>query len=439
MLLARIRGTRQDLRRLDHSPIFLQRRGVRRLGPDLFEVPAVLEETEAALLAVKGYDVEVKADAKALLAERLRAEAVRPAAANSPEAVFQSLAQNAGYMPVDAINAWMANLADAFPGIAAPLVLPNPSWEGRPCYAVRLHAGAAQNRPSILLMSGVHAAEMGGPDSAVYFLYRLLNAYRSGAPLELGGLTVDPDTLRTILNGADIFVLPCVNPDGRQFVMGTQDWWRKNRNPHVGVNAVGVDLNRNYDFLWWSGLGSSALAHDDTYRGAAPFSEPETRNVLWLLDQSRAGYFMDIHGAAGTVLFTWGDAQDQGQDPAMNFLNPAWDGRRNPPYAEYLGAADEAEIQRLGAAVAAAANAPAGGSYDLKQSFGGIYPTSGTSDDYAFSRHLADASAAKTYSFTFEYSGWDYFPPYDQMLGIVDEVNAAMIGLCAAVVGRAAG
>jgi len=432
MLLTKIRGSRQDLRRLDHSPIFLQRRGVRRIAEDRFEVSAVMDETEAALLTVKGYEVIVKADARTLLAQRLRSVSAQPAAVNLPETTFQSVTTNGGYMTVDYMNAWVANLSDVFPTMATTIPLPNQTWQGRTSSAVRLCAGGEDSRRAVLMMSGVHAAEMAGPDSAIYFLYRLLNAVRGNAPVVMGNLTVDAATVRAILNSLDLYVLPCVNPDGRQFVMQTQDWWRKNRNPHVGVNAVGVDINRNFDFLWWSGLGSSALPRDDTYRGPAPFSEPETRNVQWLLEKSGAGYFMDIHGPAGTLLHTWGDAQDQSANPDMNFLNPAWDGRRIAPYGEYLRAADSAVIGRLGKTIAAAANGPAGGYYELKQSFGGIYPTSATSDDYAYSRHVANPAQQKTYSFTFEYSGGDYFPAYDEMLPIVDEVNAAMLGLCIA-------
>jgi hypothetical protein len=88
----------------------------------------------------------------------------------------------------------------------------------------------------------------------------------------------------------------------------------------------------------------------------------------------------------------------------------------------------------MGGSIVAAANATHGGSYDLRQSYGGIYPTTATSDDYSFSRHIADATVRKTYAYTFEYSGGDFFPPYDQMLGIVDEMNAAMVAFCAAVV-----
>jgi hypothetical protein len=196
---------------------------------------------------------------------------------------------------------------------------------------------------------------------------------------------------------------------------------------------VGVDINRNYDFLWSSGLGSSLLPQDNTYRGEAAFSEPETRNVRWLIEQALPDYFLDIHGPDGAMFFNWGDAPDQDVNPTMNFLNHGWDGLRpDPPYGEYLGAGDSRYLQQLSARVAAAAGNVANGDYLSQQSYAGVYATSATSDDYNFSRHLADPSARKTYAFTFEYGGGDYFPPYPAMLGIIDEVNAAMLEFCQA-------
>jgi murein tripeptide amidase MpaA len=98
------------------------------------------------------------------------------------------------------------------------------------------------------------------------------------------------------------------------------------------MNATGVDINRNFDFLWASGVGSSFFPIDDTYKGTSPFSEPETRNMKWLLEQSRADFFLDIHGYAGQVDQSWGDALNQTLDSTMSFRNPLWDGRRVPPY-----------------------------------------------------------------------------------------------------------
>src|SRR5689334_21528065 len=110
--------------------------------------------------------------------------------------MFQSVAVNTGYMAVDYIHSWITNLPDVFPALATVIQLPNQTWEGRPAYAVRRGAGGAQGKPVVLLISGVDAAEMVGPESAIYFVYRLLNAYRSNIAIELGELTVDAATVR---------------------------------------------------------------------------------------------------------------------------------------------------------------------------------------------------------------------------------------------------
>jgi murein tripeptide amidase MpaA len=261
----------------------------------------------------------------------------------------------------------------------------------------------------------------------------LINACVTKSSLILGNKTLSADRVQAIVNNLDIFVLPCANPDGRVYVQTNQEWWRKNRNPNVGMKAIGVDINRNYDFLWSSGVGSSFIPTDDTYKGPSPFSEPETRNIQWLLDSSSADYFMDIHGPSGLLVYTWGDATDQSQDPTMNFLNPVWDGKRVAPYEEYLDSQDSASVRQLADRVIGAVNSVGNGGYYAQQSFMGLYPTTATSDDYAFSRHLANPNHHKTYSFTFEYGGGDFFPAYDIMRGIIDEVNAAMLELCDAV------
>ena len=88
----------------------------------------------------------------------------------------------------------------------------------------------------------------------------------------------------------------------------------------------------------------------EIYRGPAAESEPETANVTWLLDRSpNVSYFIDIHSFGEDILYNWGDDDDQTTDPAMNFRNPAFDGKRGIPdstpggdpekYREYLPAA----------------------------------------------------------------------------------------------------
>jgi murein tripeptide amidase MpaA len=430
MLITKIHATREELRLLEQSPVFVQRRHVRRLDSNRFEVRAVMEPFELSLLEIKGYDIAEIIDASVVLKQRLR----RSLSASPPASgtdLFNSVASNESYMTVEYIDRWLTNLAETFPLLVDLVLLPNLTWEGRQSYAVHVRTGDGASRPAIVFTSGVHAGELGGPDACIYFLYRLINAYSKNDAVALGNYSASALAVQNVLNSADLYVFPCVNPDGRAYVFESQDWWRKNRNPNVGMHQVGVDINRNYDFLWSTGIGSSMLPQDDTYRGSAPFSEPETRNVDWLLKHAAADQYMDIHGPLGTIVYSWGDAADQSNDPSMNFANPAWDGRRFSPYSEYLSASDRACLQQTGGSVEAAVNAVRTGHYVCGPSYNDIYPTTATSDDYSFSRHLTDAAQSKTYGYTFEYGG-DYFPPYEEMLPVISETNAAMLQFCMA-------
>jgi hypothetical protein len=63
--------------------------------------------------------------------------------------------------------------------------------------------------------------------------------------------------------------------------------------------------------------------------GTRAGSEPETRNVIWLLDRfPNIRYFVDLHSYGETILHSWGSDQNQSDDPRMSFRNPAYDGKR---------------------------------------------------------------------------------------------------------------
>jgi len=70
-------------------------------------------------------------------------------------------------------------------------------------------------------------------------------------------------------------------------------------------SAVGVDANRNFDFLWSSGIGTSADPEQLIHKGPAAFSEPESRNVRWLLDtHEHIGYLVDVHSYGELILYS---------------------------------------------------------------------------------------------------------------------------------------
>ena len=54
--------------------------------------------------------------------------------------------------------------------------------------------------------------------------------------------------------------------------------WRKNRRPNRD-GSIGVDPNRNFPTKWgYDNEGSSPDPTSETFRGAGPASEPETKN-----------------------------------------------------------------------------------------------------------------------------------------------------------------
>ena len=101
---------------------------------------------------------------------------------------------------------------------------------------------------------------------------------------------------------------------------------------------MGVDLNRNFDALWDfrrhfapdSGVSASDdPCHPQVYVGPAAASEPETQNVVWLLDRyPGTRWFIDVHSYVPAIYHTWGFDENQMSDPSMNFRNAAFDGQR---------------------------------------------------------------------------------------------------------------
>jgi len=327
-----------------------------------------------------------------------------------------------------------------YPALCHRVELPNKTIENRTCHALHLGLPNAPDHAAGLVIGGVHAREWGGPDIVVNFAGDLLRAYSNAKGLQYGGQPFSAADIKQIFEQTTLVVFPCVNPDGVEYSHNTVALWRKNRNAASSggqANRIGVDINRNYDFLWDykryfdSAAWATSLASDDpsieTFHGAAPFSEPETRNVKWLMDTYPSlNMFLDLHSYTGDVLYNWGDDDNQNTDPSLNFLNAAFDGQRgilNSGYGEFIPHGDELVSVGAANAIRDAMDATRGRSYEAKQGVG-LYPTAGTSDDYAFSRHLAQPGLAKIHGFVVEFNfasdGPAAHPPTDPFLATAD-------------------
>jgi murein tripeptide amidase MpaA len=119
-------------------------------------------------------------------------------------------------------------------------------------------------------------------------------------------------TITRMVNHAEIWIVPMVNPDGHQYSVTNQRLWRKNRRNN-GDGTFGVDLNRNYGYQW-GGPGSSGDTFSEIYRGSAPFSEPETQAVRDFLRQQRPASLISYHNYSQLVLYPWGYTNNPAPD-----------------------------------------------------------------------------------------------------------------------------
>ena len=100
-----------------------------------------------------------------------------------------------------------------------------------------------------------------------------------------------------------LIVVPAVNPDGYQWNLQhinspSMRMVRKNRRRACahGTVDVGIDINRNYDFAFdHDNDGSNPDPCAEDYRGAAPFSEPETAAIRDLVLHARPALAVNWH------------------------------------------------------------------------------------------------------------------------------------------------
>ena len=201
--------------------------------------------------------------------------------------------------------------------------------EGYDIYALRITNEATdeegRDKPVLYMQGAIHAREYATTELVTRFAEELVAGYGTRA-----------DTT-WLLDNHEIHVVPVLNPDGRKFA--EQGYlWRKNTNPEPPEGEepapfpdYGVDLNRNYDAAWGEVPGgSSGDPASAVYRGAAPFSEPESQAARdYLLEifpdqkpddpdvpapEDATGVYLDVHSYGRLILYP--KATDG--DPAPN-------------------------------------------------------------------------------------------------------------------------
>ncbi len=170
------------------------------------------------------------------------------------------------YLNIDEVeSALLVATSASYSAFAQLITLPNLTWGNRQCHAIKIANDGNIGRPGVYFLGGVHAREWGSSDILIKFVELIEQAYQANTGIILGSKKFTALDIQTIVNTLDIIVFPQANPDGRNYSM-TRDGaslWRKNRrtlspNSNSG-DCVGVDINRNYDFLWTFKLFSILL------------------------------------------------------------------------------------------------------------------------------------------------------------------------------------
>ncbi|KAL0932560.1 peptidase m14 [Colletotrichum truncatum] len=313
--------------------------------------------------------------------------------------------------------------------------------------------GKCNDAYRVYLNGAIHARERGSSDNIIYFISDLLYADKHNTGLTYGGRTyTNADVKRALATG--IIFTPLSNPDGVAYDQATGSCWRKNRNPASAKgdpDAVGIDLNRNFDFLWdymkdfAPSVGPNVASDDpisETFHGTAPFSEAETKNIKWVVDEyKQVQWFLDVHSYTGTVLYNWGSDENQLSKPYMNFMNESYNAARglmpDTPadggiYGEYLPSKDWSDKVFAATRMVNAMDAAVGRHHEVQQS-AYLYPTSGASDDWVFSRHFVDPSAKKIHGFCVEFgfgnneADCPFYPNRDQYHWNLLETNSGFM------------
>ena len=205
------------------------------------------------------------------------------------------------------MTAELKTLAETYPQIARLKKL-GFSVEGRAIWAMRITDNPDQDEPdekAILIFANMHAREHLTLEQALFLIRDLLENY---------GLEGEATNL---INQRDIWVIPNLNPDGTEYDIDSwtnpddPPYWRKNRRDNLN-GTWGVDLNRNFGYQWGCCLGSSGSTGSETYRGPAPFSEPETQIIRdFALQHPSLTISFSLHTFGELILYPFGYTLDE--------------------------------------------------------------------------------------------------------------------------------
>ncbi len=184
------------------------------------------------------------------------------------------------YHSYDEIIQVMNSLAFGYSGICRKYIY-GTSVEGRELSALKIsdNVGIDESEPEVGFDGGIHGDEIGASENLIRFAQHLCESYG-----------VDPE-ITDLIDTREIWLYIMVNPDGRVHMSR--------------ANANGVDLNRDWGYMW-NGEGSSPGA----------YSQVESKALRSCFYDNQFVVHTTYHSGTEYVSYPWSYRPDQCPDQA---------------------------------------------------------------------------------------------------------------------------
>ena len=163
----------------------------------------------------------------------------------------------------------LQNIANTYPDISQLYDLGH-SVQGRVIWGLKItdNPTIEENEPEVRICGNHHGNEIMSVELPLLMAWHLVQNY-----------SINPN-IEELINNREIWIIPMVNPDGRE--MGTR------------YNAHGVDLNRDYGYVWGGEGGSPS-----------PFSQPETQAIRNNALDNNFVLSLSYHTTEAIVNYIW--------------------------------------------------------------------------------------------------------------------------------------
>ena len=206
-----------------------------------------------------------------------------------------------GYYTFQEIEENIDELIFLYPNIISQKISIGLSLEGRNIWALKVsdNPNINEQEPQALYTGLHHSREPMSYMNLFYFMHWL-------------GENYETDLLaQHLVNNRELWFIPAINPDGLVYnetiAPGGGGMQRKNTRDTCSGTPIGVDLNRNYGYLWgYDNEGSSPDGCNETYRGTSPFSEPETQAVRDFVNQHDFKIIFNYHSYSDLLIYPFG-------------------------------------------------------------------------------------------------------------------------------------